>query len=75
MSMSLAFVLLGIGFVTSFVLLAVGGAVGGYAATIAGESGQPIDQQLGAYVYPITFSALTAVVGAALTVVALIRAR
>lgn len=69
------FTLLCVGFAGTFALLAIGGITGGYAADILGQSGPVISHKLEPFVYPITGTALAAVVGAATTLVAMIRAR
>ena len=70
-----ALVLLSIGVTGSCLLLAVAGAVGGYAATFETSSGASIDSLLSPYVNPITVLVLIAVVGACLAVVSMARAR
>ena len=67
--------LLVVGFVGSCVLLGVAGAVGGYDSTFQSASAQAIDGVLSPFVYPITSLVLITVIGAALAVVALVRAR
>jgi hypothetical protein len=74
-TMWLAFALLAIGLAGSCALLAIAGVIGGYDLTILGSSGLPVRQQLSPFVYPITATALTALAGAALTLVAMLRAR
>ncbi len=70
-----ALVLLSAGVVGSTLLLATAGAVGGYAATIEASPSQSIDALLSPYVDPISALALVAVIGAALAVLSLVRAR
>jgi hypothetical protein len=70
-----ALVLLSVGVVGSCLLLAVAGAVGGYAATFETSSGASIDSLLSPYVNPITVFVLVAMVGACLAVVSMARAR
>jgi hypothetical protein len=70
-----ALILLSIGVTGSCLLLAVAGAVGGYAATFETSSGVSIDSLLSPYVNPITVFVLIAVVGACLAVVSMARAR
>ena len=70
-----ALILLSIGVTGSCLLLAVAGAVGGYAATFETSSGSSIDSLLSPYVNPITAFVLLAVVGACLAVVSMARAR
>jgi hypothetical protein len=67
--------LLSVGLVGSCLLLGVAGAVGGYAATFQASSVTSIDSLLSPYTYPITAFALTAVVGACLAVLSMVRAR
>lgn len=69
-----AFILLGIGLAASCLLLAFAGAVGGYTSTISNVSGTSVENLLQPFVYPITISALMAIVGAALALYAMIRA-
>lgn len=69
-----ALIFLSVGVVGSCMLLAVAGAVGGYAST-SGSSTTSIDNLLEPYVYPITTFVLLAVVGAALAVLSMVRAR
>jgi len=69
-----AFILLCAGFASSCLLLAVAGASGGYASTISNASGTSVEDLLRPFVYPVTASTLTAVVGAALALYAMIRA-
>jgi hypothetical protein len=70
-----ALILLSIGVTGSCLLLAVAGAVGGYAATYGPSSTQSIDSLLSPYVNPITTLTLVAVIGAALAVLSMARAR
>ena len=70
-----AYVLLVVGLVSSCVMLALAGAIGGYASTIVGGSENSIDSLLSPYVYPITASTLVTVLGAALALSAMVRAR
>jgi len=70
-----ALILLSIGVAGSCLLLAVAGAMGGYAATFETSSAQSIDNILYPYVDPITILTLVAVIGAALAVLSMVRAR
>lgn len=68
-----ALLLLSAGLAGSTFLLAVAGAVGGYAATFGGPTS--IDALLSPYVYPITALTLVTVIGAILAVLSMVRAR
>ena len=68
-----SFVLLLAGVAGSCLLLGVAGATGGYASDY-GSSGS-IDSLLSPYVDPITILTLMAVIGAALAVLSMVRAR
>ncbi len=70
-----ALVFLSIGVVGSCLLLAVAGAVGGYANTIDTSSVKSIDALLLPYVDPIIAFVLVTVVGAGLAVISMARAR
>ena len=70
-----ALLLLSFGVVGSTLLLAVAGAIGGYAATFESSSSTSIDSLLSPYVYPITAMVLITVAGAALAVLSMVRAR
>ena len=70
-----ALVLLSVGVAGSCLLLAVAGAVGGYAATFGTSGSQSIDALLLPYVDPITTLTLVAVIGAALAVLSMVRAK
>lgn len=70
-----AIILLSVGTVGSCLLLAVAGAVGGYAATYGLSTTTSIDNLLSPYVYPITALVLVTVVGAALAILSMVRAR
>ncbi len=70
-----ALVLLGVGAAGSCILLGVAGAVGGYAGTFEGSSTSAIHDLLSPYVNPITALVVVAVVGAALAVLSMVRAR
>jgi hypothetical protein len=71
-----ALVLLSVGMAGSCLLLAVAGAVGGYAAIFSQtSSGTSIHDLLSPYVNPITVFVLVTVVGACLAVVSMARAR
>ncbi len=72
--MSPALLLLSIGVVGSCLLLAIAGAVGGYASTF-GDSSQSVHDLLTPYVDPITVLTLIAVIGAGLAVLSMVRAR
>jgi len=69
-----AFILICVGFASGCMLLAIAGASGGYTATISNASGTSVENLLRPFVYPVTVSTLTAVVGAALALYAMIRA-
>lgn len=69
-----AYALLIVGFASTCFLLAVAGALGGYTASIGNASGTSVETLLRPYVYPTTASTMTAVVGAALALYAMIRA-
>lgn len=69
------FALLNTGLIASCILLAMAGALGGYALDIGGASELATEGLLTAYVYPITITAILAMVGAALTVISMIGAR
>ncbi len=70
-----ALVLLSVGVTGSCLLLGVAGAVGGYAADYGTSSVSSIDRLLSPYVDPITTLTLVAVIGAALAVLSMVRAR
>ena len=70
-----ALILLSVGVVGSCLLLAVAGAVGGYAATFESSSVKSIDSLLSPYVNPITAFVLVTIVGAGLAVISMARAR
>ena len=70
-----AIVLLSVGISGSCLLLGVAGAVGGYASTFGTTSASSIDSMLSSYVDPITFLTILAVIGAALAVLSMVRAR
>ena len=70
-----ALALMCVGVVGSCTLLGVAGAVGGYAATFQGKSTDAIHDLLSPYVNPITTLVIVAVIGAALAVLSLVRAR
>jgi len=70
-----ALILLSVGVVGSCLLLAVAGAVGGYASTYGTSSAQSIHDMLLPYVDPIITLTLITVAGAALAVLSLVRAR
>ncbi len=70
-----ALILLVIGVSGSCLLLAVAGAVGGYASTFGTSSAQSIHDLLTPYVNPITDLTLIAVIGAGLAVLSMVRAR
>lgn len=70
-----AILLLAVGFVGSTSLLAWAGATGGYAATFQTSSAKSIDDLLFPYVNPIIAFTLVTVVGAALALVSMVRAR
>ena len=59
----------------SCILLGVAGALGGYAATFQGSPTDTIHDLLAQYVNPITTLVIIAVVGAALAVLSMVRAR
>ena len=70
-----ALVLLSVGIVGSCGLLAAAGAVGGYASTFGTSSAGSIDALLSPYEYPVTALVVVAVIGAALAVLSMVRAR
>jgi hypothetical protein len=70
-----ALVFLSVGVVGSCLLLAVAGAVGGYASAYENSSATSIDSLLSPYVYPITATVVITVFGAALAVLSMVRAR
>ena len=70
-----ALILLGVGVAGSCALLGVAGTMGGYAATYQGSSTDAIHNLLSPYVDPITTLVLIAIVGAALAVLSMVRAR
>ena len=70
-----ALLLLSVGGAGSCLLLAVAGAVGGYAATYSLSTTTSIDSLLSPYVWPITILVLVTVTGAALAVLSMVRAR
>ena len=70
-----ALILLSVGVAGSCLLLAVAGAVGGYASVYEVSSASSIDSLLSPYTYPITTMVLLTVVGAALAVLSMARAR
>lgn len=70
-----ALVALSIGIVGSCSMLAAAGAVGGYASTFEASSASSIDRMLSPYVYPITILVVITVIGAALAVLSMARAR
>jgi hypothetical protein len=70
-----AIVLMSVGVVGSCLLLAVAGAVGGYAITYQASSASHIDSLLTPYTYPITGFTLITVLGACLAVLSMVRAR
>lgn len=70
-----ALILLSVGVVGSCLLLAIAGAIGGYASTYGTSSAQSIHDMLSPYVDPIITLTLIAVAGAALAVLSMVRAR
>ncbi len=70
-----ALILLSMGVAGSCLLLAVAGAVGGYASVFEGSSANSINSLLTPYVYPTSTLVLLTVVGAALAVLSMARAR
>ena len=70
-----ALVLLSVGVAGSCLLLAIAGAVGGYASTYELTMTTSIDKLLYPYVYPIITLVLVTVIGAALAVLSMVRAR
>jgi hypothetical protein len=70
-----ALVMLAVGVAGSCLLLGVAGAVGGYAATYQGSTTGAIHDLLSPYVNPITTLVLIAIIGAALAVLSMVRAR
>ena len=69
------FTILNGGIISSCVLLATAGALGGYAIDIGGASELAAQGLLTAYVYPITITVIMAIVGAALTLLTMIGAK
>jgi len=69
------YALLIVGVFSSCLLLALGGALGGYAQTVNNDPQSQVQSILSVYVYPITTTALLTVLGAALTLVAMIEAK
>ena len=70
-----ALILLSVGMVGSCLLLAVAGAVGGYQSVYGTSTANSIDALLLPYVNPITAMVILTVVGAALAVLSMARAR
>jgi len=70
-----AFLLMCVGIYGSCILLGIAGAMGGYAATYQGSSTSAIHDLLSPYVNPITTLVIIAVIGAALAVLSMVRAR
>jgi hypothetical protein len=70
-----AFLFMCVGIAGSCILLGAAGAVGGYAATFQGSSTDAIHNLLSPYVNPITTLVIIAVIGAALAVLSMVRAR
>jgi len=70
-----ALILMCIGVAGGCILLGVAGAVGGYAGTFQGSSTDTIHDLLAPYVNPITTLVIIAIVGAALAVLSMVRAR
>lgn len=70
-----ALALMSVGVAGSCILLGVAGAVGGYAGTFQESSTNAIHDLLAPYVNPITTLVIIAVVGAALAVLSMVRAR
>jgi hypothetical protein len=70
-----ALALMCVGIAGSCILLGVAGAVGGYASTIQLSSTDAIKNLLAPYVNPITTLVMIAVIGAALAVLSMVRAR
>lgn len=70
-----ALVFLSFGVAGSCFLLGVAGAVGGYSATYELSTTTSIDNLLSPYVYPITTLVFATVIGAALAVLSMVRAR
>ena len=71
-----ALALLSLGVAGSCLLLGVAGALGGYSSTyVSTSTTKSIDDLLSPYVYPITVLVLLTVVGAALAVLSMVRAR
>lgn len=67
--------MLSVGMTGTCLLLAVAGAVGGYASVYGTSTANSIDALLSPYVYPITSMVLITVVGATLAVLSMARAR
>jgi hypothetical protein len=70
-----AFLFMCVGIAGSCLLLGAAGAVGGYAATFQGSSTNAVHDLLSPYVNPITTLVIIAVIGAALAVLSMVRAR
>ena len=70
-----ALVMLSVGVTGACLLLGTAGAVGGYAYTIQTSTEKSIDSLLSPYVDPISALTLVAVIGAALAVLSMVRAR
>lgn len=70
-----ALVLMCVGTAGSCILLGVAGAVGGYSSTIQLSPTDAIKNLLAPYVNPITTLVVIAVIGAALAVLSMVRAR
>ena len=73
--MGAALVLLFAGVTASCLLLVLAGALGGYDITIEGQTTQAAGKLLGAYVYPVTLTVLSAVVGTCLLVLGMSSAK
>ena len=74
-TMWLGLILLNAGVIASCILLGLAGALGGYALTINSAGANAVHDILNPYLYPITCTVLIAVTGAALTLLAMIRAK
>jgi len=68
-------ILLSVGTASTCLLMGLAGAVGGYASTSGSSSASAVDSLLSPYVYPISTLALITVLGAALAVLSMVRAR
>jgi hypothetical protein len=75
LSMQIAFISVTFGTGIACVMLALAGAMGGYALTVNGNSITSAQNLLSPFVYPITITNLITVFGAALTILCMARAK